>query len=84
MCVNPLNLFKPPKPPQPLLPAVTKKPDAPEEVKKAEALIDEKDTKQKVRTASKKSSLLIAKGSPASKFTSPIPGGTKKSGGINV
>ena len=84
MCVNPFNLFKSPKPPQALLPAVTKKPDAPEEVQKAEPLITEEDTKQKVRTSSKKSNVLLSKGSPASKFTSPIPGGTKKSGGINV
>ena len=84
MCINPFNLFKAPKPPKPLLPPPLVTPDAPEEVKETEKLIDETDSTQKVKTASKKSSVLLSKGSPASKFTSPIPGASKKSGGINV
>ena len=85
MCINPFNLFKAPKPPKPLLPPPLVTPPAPEEVKDTEKLIDETDSTQKVKTAaSKKSSVLLSKGSPASKFTSPIPGASKKSGGINI
>tara|TARA_Y100001968_G_scaffold167224_1_gene153171 strand:+ start:220 stop:474 length:255 start_codon:yes stop_codon:yes gene_type:complete len=84
MCINPFNLFKAPKPPKPLLPPPLVTPPAPEEVKDTEKLIDETDSKQKVKTASKKSAVLLTKGSPASKFTSPIPGASKKSGGINI
>ena len=89
MCVNPLkplfNMFKPPKPPKPLLPPPDIKAPEVEEIKDPEKLIEEEDGKQKVKTSSKKSSILqMKKGSPASKFTSPIPGGTKKSGGLNV
>jgi len=83
MCIGPFRQRMPDMP-KPLLPPVEKKAPEPEQVKEAETLIDEEDTKQKVQTSSKKSDVLLAKGSPASKFTSPIPGSSKKSGGINV
>jgi len=73
-----------PKMPKPLLPPPDIRPPEPEQIKEPEKLIDEDDSKQKVKTSSKKSDVLLSKGSPASKFTSPIPGSLKKSGGINV
>tara|TARA_Y100001938_G_scaffold133838_1_gene193628 strand:- start:27 stop:278 length:252 start_codon:yes stop_codon:yes gene_type:complete len=70
--------------PKPLLAPPEKKAPEPEVIKEPEKLIDEEDTTQKVKTSSKKSNVLLSKGSPASKFTSPIPGSSTKSGGINV
>ena len=83
MCFGLFNQ-KMPDMPAPVLPPAEKKAPEPEVVKEAEALIDEDDTTQKVQTSTKKSDVLLAKGSPASKFTSPIPGSSTKSGGINV
>jgi len=88
MCANPLkvigNLFGGQDMPKPLLPPPEKKAADAEVIKSPVKLIDQDDSKQKVRTSSKKSDVLLSKGSPASKFTSPIPGASKKSGGINV
>ena len=84
MCVKLPFFGGGPKMPKPLLPPPEKKAPEPEQIKEPEKLIEEDDSKQKVKTSSKKSDVLLSKGSPASKFTSPIPGASTKSGGINV
>ena len=84
MCVKLPFFGGGPKLTKPLLQPPEKKAPEPEVIKEPEKLIEEEDSKQKVKTSSKKSDVLLSKGSPASKFTSPIPGAAKKSGGINV